>query len=337
MTWLIWRQHRRQAITAVAALGVTAVALVITGLGILATYHSALRTCSVGLGGCSNLDGQVFQGGYNRFFDLVDAVGFTIPIVFAIFWARAARRPRDRGRRSPAGLDAKHHPAPLAGRKARLRSRRRRPVHRGVIPFGQLVVPAHKRSPAKPVWLGHFRHPGLGADRLCGVWHCAGMSFGRTVPPGVVSDGGDPGHFWRLPVLVRPIRAALPAPESNCNSFGHGARSGTLQPGQGTGSSAKNWSTPWARPFLSTRSTPAGSRWLAGRCTTRTPVSGLACGAMAITSWSITSRPAITGPSRASNWVSTWRWRQSWSVPRAFGPCEPTRRRRAAVSGPLTR
>jgi hypothetical protein len=86
VTWLIWRQHRRQAISALAALGVAAVALVITGLGILATYHSALRTCSVGLGGCSNLDGQVFQGGYNRFFDLVDAVGFTIPIVFAIFW-----------------------------------------------------------------------------------------------------------------------------------------------------------------------------------------------------------------------------------------------------------
>ncbi len=86
MTWLIWRQHRRQAISAVVALGIASVALVITGFGILATYHSALRTCATGLGGCANLDGQVFQGGYNRFFDLVDAVGFTLPLVFALFW-----------------------------------------------------------------------------------------------------------------------------------------------------------------------------------------------------------------------------------------------------------
>ncbi len=35
------------------------------------------RTCSTGLGGCANLDNQVFQGGqYSRFFDMVDAVGF---------------------------------------------------------------------------------------------------------------------------------------------------------------------------------------------------------------------------------------------------------------------
>jgi ABC-type transport system involved in multi-copper enzyme maturation permease subunit len=86
MTWLIWRQHRRQAIAASIALGIAAVVLVVTGFGILATYHTALRTCATGLGGCGNLDGQVFQGGYNRFFDLVDAVGFALPILFAIFW-----------------------------------------------------------------------------------------------------------------------------------------------------------------------------------------------------------------------------------------------------------
>ena len=85
MTWLIWRQQRRQAFVAMIALG-AGVTLVVTGFGMLATYHSALRTCAAGLGGCSNLDGQVFQGGYNRFFDLVDAVGFMLPIVLAIFW-----------------------------------------------------------------------------------------------------------------------------------------------------------------------------------------------------------------------------------------------------------
>jgi hypothetical protein len=86
MTWLIWRQQRRQAVVAMIALCVGALVLVVTGFGMLATYHWALRTCAAGLGGCSNLDGQVFQGGYNRFFDLVDAVGLMLPIVFAIFW-----------------------------------------------------------------------------------------------------------------------------------------------------------------------------------------------------------------------------------------------------------
>jgi hypothetical protein len=86
MTWLIWRQHHRQAVSIAAAIGIAAVVLVVTGFGILATYHSALRTCATGLGGCGNLGGQVFQGGYNRFFDLVDAVGFIVPLVFALFW-----------------------------------------------------------------------------------------------------------------------------------------------------------------------------------------------------------------------------------------------------------
>jgi ABC-type transport system involved in multi-copper enzyme maturation permease subunit len=86
MTWLIWRQHRRQVISALVAIGTAAVVLVVTGFGIMATYRSALRACATGLGGCSNLDGQVFQGGYNRFFDLVDAVGFALPLVLALFW-----------------------------------------------------------------------------------------------------------------------------------------------------------------------------------------------------------------------------------------------------------
>jgi hypothetical protein len=87
MTWLIWRQQRRQAIAVVVALIVAAALLVGSGLEILSTYHTALRTCSTGMGGCSHLDGQVFQGGqYSRFFDLVDAVGFLVPLALALFW-----------------------------------------------------------------------------------------------------------------------------------------------------------------------------------------------------------------------------------------------------------
>ena len=87
MTWLIWRQQRRQAVAIVVALVVAATALLASGLAILATYHAALRTCSTGLGGCANLDSQVFQGGqYSRFFDMVDAVGFLLPLVMALFW-----------------------------------------------------------------------------------------------------------------------------------------------------------------------------------------------------------------------------------------------------------
>ena len=87
MTWLIWRQQRRQAIAITVALAVAAAALVVSGFEILATYHTALRTCSTGLGGCHNLDGQVFQGGqYSRFFDIVDAVGFLLPLMMALFW-----------------------------------------------------------------------------------------------------------------------------------------------------------------------------------------------------------------------------------------------------------
>jgi ABC-type transport system involved in multi-copper enzyme maturation permease subunit len=87
MTWLIWRQQRRQALAIIVALVVAAAVLLASGLEILATYHNALRTCSTGLGGCSNLDSQVFQGGqYSRFFDIVDAVGFLLPLMMALFW-----------------------------------------------------------------------------------------------------------------------------------------------------------------------------------------------------------------------------------------------------------
>ncbi len=53
MTWLIWRQQRRQAFVATIALGAGALTLVVTGFGMLATYHSALRTCAAGLGGAA--------------------------------------------------------------------------------------------------------------------------------------------------------------------------------------------------------------------------------------------------------------------------------------------
>jgi len=86
MTWLMWRQQRRQVVGVTLALVVSAAVLGVTGLGMLGTYHAALRTCHSGLGGCSHLSNQVFQGGYNRFFDIVDAVGFLLPFVLGLFW-----------------------------------------------------------------------------------------------------------------------------------------------------------------------------------------------------------------------------------------------------------
>lgn len=86
MTWLIWRQQRRQAVAVTIALVVTAAVLGVSGFRMLDTYHAALRTCASGLGGCSHLDNQVFQGGYNRFFDIVNAVGFLLPFVLGLFW-----------------------------------------------------------------------------------------------------------------------------------------------------------------------------------------------------------------------------------------------------------
>ena len=54
MTWLVWRQHRTQAIVGAAALGAFAVLLLITGLQMASQYHSALAACTAGRS-CGNL------------------------------------------------------------------------------------------------------------------------------------------------------------------------------------------------------------------------------------------------------------------------------------------
>jgi hypothetical protein len=85
MTWLLWQQQRR-LVTAVA-IGFVAVAvfLTVTGLHLASTYHDSLRTCASSLAGCANLPNTVFLGD-NRLFDMVDAVGFSLPFVLGLFW-----------------------------------------------------------------------------------------------------------------------------------------------------------------------------------------------------------------------------------------------------------
>ena len=45
MTWLLWRQHRAQALVAGLALALFAVAVVITGVHMARIYDDAIRAC----------------------------------------------------------------------------------------------------------------------------------------------------------------------------------------------------------------------------------------------------------------------------------------------------
>ena len=85
MTWLLWQQQRRLVMAIGTGLAITAAFLVVSGLHLASTYHDALRSCATSLGGCADLSSTVFLG-YNRLFDMVDAVGFSLPFILGLFW-----------------------------------------------------------------------------------------------------------------------------------------------------------------------------------------------------------------------------------------------------------
>jgi hypothetical protein len=86
MSWLIWRQHRQQALSGAATLGLIALLLLLTGLHMHSVFqHSGLARClGSGHGDCSNLQ-SAFE---SRFSTLRQLVPFfmVLPALLGLFW-----------------------------------------------------------------------------------------------------------------------------------------------------------------------------------------------------------------------------------------------------------
>jgi hypothetical protein len=80
MTWLLWRQNRRQAGITAAAMGALAITLWITGVRMADTYRAAKAACTNGPCGVPGL--------FDRYGTLINFVSLTIaiPLLFGIFW-----------------------------------------------------------------------------------------------------------------------------------------------------------------------------------------------------------------------------------------------------------
>jgi hypothetical protein len=83
VTYLLWRQHRAQAWTALAGLAVLAAILLTTGVAMASSYHSALRTCAAS-GTCGSLADNLFHND-DLLFNLV-ALTVVAPALFGLFW-----------------------------------------------------------------------------------------------------------------------------------------------------------------------------------------------------------------------------------------------------------
>jgi ABC-2 family transporter protein len=81
MTWLLWRQHRGEALAAGVGLALFAVAVLTTGVHMAHVYDDALRTCP-GNGACDFV-GQLFRG-YGAIVDLVH-LSIAVPLIFGLF------------------------------------------------------------------------------------------------------------------------------------------------------------------------------------------------------------------------------------------------------------
>lgn len=83
MTWLVWRQYRRQALITAGLVGALVLLLVVTGISMSSDYHSALSRCA-GQGTCGDL--HIFQGnGYSALFSLV-TLTVAVPALLGLFW-----------------------------------------------------------------------------------------------------------------------------------------------------------------------------------------------------------------------------------------------------------
>src|SRR5947209_20462379 len=85
MSWVIWRQHRNQALYGLATLAVLSALLLLTGLHMASVYRdSGLSRCQANTGECPLL-ANLFS---NRFKSL-EAVGvllMVLPLFAGVFW-----------------------------------------------------------------------------------------------------------------------------------------------------------------------------------------------------------------------------------------------------------
>lgn len=81
MTWLLWRQHHRQALLSAAVLGALAILLWVTGVHMAHVYRTALTTCRAD-NTCDNL--SLFQG-YGALFNLVNLT-IAAPLLLGVLW-----------------------------------------------------------------------------------------------------------------------------------------------------------------------------------------------------------------------------------------------------------
>lgn len=81
MSWLLWRQHRRQGGFALGVLAAFGVLLWITGVDMAHTYRAALADCTASRT-CGEL--QLFQG-WGPLFNLVNFTAL-VPVLVGVFW-----------------------------------------------------------------------------------------------------------------------------------------------------------------------------------------------------------------------------------------------------------
>jgi hypothetical protein len=85
MTWVMWRQHRQQAIVALAAFGALALFFGISGPAMSHTYHSSgLASCIASHAQCGDLL-NAFDAKYNTFQFLIPLF-LVLPALFGVFW-----------------------------------------------------------------------------------------------------------------------------------------------------------------------------------------------------------------------------------------------------------
>lgn len=84
MIWVAWRQFRAQAVTALVLLAGTAIALLVTGLGMHHSYTADLASCTP-QGNCGDVLGR-FEQGYQTVFLLLQLLVIVVPALMGIFW-----------------------------------------------------------------------------------------------------------------------------------------------------------------------------------------------------------------------------------------------------------
>ncbi len=86
MTYLVWRQHRRQLFAAIGTLAALAVVMLASGAAMQSSYHAALADCGPSGGGCSDVISSLFQTNWDRAVIVLAVLTISIPVVLAVFW-----------------------------------------------------------------------------------------------------------------------------------------------------------------------------------------------------------------------------------------------------------